>query len=358
MGSRDQSDVERQEREAERQVARLLLYWEGARHFPDLGRFARLMLRELSDTGLVGRPHSTGTRSSVQSKTGILRTRSASGQGAFVQLDAYTELADGSAVSGVTTKKVGFRAARILDAPLRTDAAIVAALSVIEARREAEEGIRGSHGAAERPAWERAGLPPNLDDRKYAVSLLRYFKPGFDAMDRDAQAALIEDIRERAGAVAAATDLLMRVLDGPGAGGKLKTREAEDLDFKLRAAQLKDIGGYSYRELARVLGGPEPTQQDDFKNDHRVARKWADAGRSMLREALGGEAAYNAYCAQKRAEAEAFGRLSSDDRRRALVAYSLLAFGGTQVGRKASELLTKIAPVAFARILGRVLGHR
>lgn len=123
MQGKDQSNVDPQEREAERQVARLLLYREGARHFPDLGHFARLMLRELSDTGLSGRPHSTGTRSLVQSKTRILRTRSASGKGAFVQLDAYTELADGSEVSGVAHKKVGFRAAQLLGAPLRTDAA-------------------------------------------------------------------------------------------------------------------------------------------------------------------------------------------------------------------------------------------
>lgn len=358
MESRDQSNLDPQERAAVQQMSRLLLYWEGARHFSDLGRFARMMLRELADTGLSGRIYSEEAHSSARDTAKILRTRSASGKGAFLQLDAYTELADGSEASGVAPKRVGFRAARILAAPLRTDAAVVAALSVVEARREAEEGIRAARGASERPAWERAGLPPDLDDRKYTVSLLRYFKPGFDAMHRDEQAALIENIRERAGAVAAATDLLMRALDDRGAGGKLKTRETEDLDFKLRAAQLKDVGGYSNRELARLLGGPEPTQQDDFKNDHRVARKWAEAGRSMLREALGGEDAYGAYCARKRAEAEAFGRLSPDDKRRVLVAYSLLAFGGAQVGRKASEFLAKFAPVAFARILGRVLGRR
>ncbi len=343
---------------------RLLTYWEGSEHFATLADFAPIVLRELLSAGLSNplrrgkhQPKQASTSAQREAPSGGWRVHAVEldrGRRVLVQTDAYTEFPDPDA------GEMGYRAARVLDRFLSTDAAIIAAVSVLEFWREEAAMMAGDGDASTRVRRMGAKLPPPLNVNKYAVSLLRHHVPDFDDLPQDHQIALIGEVQDRVEAVARATDALMRTLEQGLEKQMPKDREQlGKLNAKVRAAQLRDIGGVSYPNIARLVGAPEPGMQDKIKNDHLLVRKeWVKGGRDVLERALGGEEAYRAYCEAKKDEAERFRALTDDERMRRLIANSLTVFGGRGVGEKVAELFMRSKPLTLGRIVRRILDHR
>jgi hypothetical protein len=191
---------------------------------------------------------------------------------------------------------------------LRTDAAILAALTALEGRpldvvalRKVLARILPLRGESffERFAKTledrqvREDLRPTLKDPPhhqtldYALMLLRYHSPGFDEMALEERADLIAETCAHINQFVGALHKLMRFLEhsqpirrGPAAT-KVAARD-------IKAAVLREVDGLTNRQIAEVLCINNPA---DFpiKGDHPTVRKMVGRGRRALVAALGEE---------------------------------------------------------------------
>jgi hypothetical protein len=211
----------------------------------------------------------------------------------------------------------GYRSIMVSDEPLRTDAAIVATLAVLEAtavnKKKLNSEIRRlgallhehSNTPLEGPLTERVTevaiqlgesnarkrdlqfLQKDLHLRffEFVLALLRNRRPGFDELPLEEQLNLLKRASSYVREIATTSLKLAKFLEYGTAKG-LPTRTLETAAKHVEAAVLKDVADLSPEEIAERFGIPEPP---DFaiKKDYPEARDLVDKGRSLLEDALG-----------------------------------------------------------------------
>ena len=77
----------------------------------------------------------------------------------------------------------------------------------------------------------------------------------------------------------------------------------KDARRDVRAAELRDLHGMPYEEIARELGMGEPGKRDKTKGGHQPTENAVKRGRAILDKALGGEGRWLEYAAEHRRKA-------------------------------------------------------
>jgi hypothetical protein len=211
----------------------------------------------------------------------------------------------------------GYRNVRVSDEPLRTDAAIVAALATLEAtalnKNELALQIKRlrtllhvhSDTPLEGPLTARVVevtkqlsgsgtrnsglkfLQKDLHLRyfEFVLALLRDRRPGFDELPLEEQLDTLERASSYVSEIVANSLKLMKFLEYGTAKG-LPTRVPESDAKSVEAAVLRDVAGFSHSKIAKRFGIPEPPNFY-IKKDYPEVRDLVDKGRSLLEDALG-----------------------------------------------------------------------
>jgi hypothetical protein len=215
-------------------------------------------------------------------------------------------------VNGKRSSDRGYREVRVADEPVRTDEAILAALTAMEGRPIDSKRLRKALAELKLPLersmndqWREAykgwpneqrskGKRPELVENlqhsqslDFVLLLLRHHRPDFDGLPQKRKLELIaracELVNEFLGSVRKLTSFLEF-----GAPGRRQRTAAEDADRDVRAAVLRDVDGLTYKEIGEVLGLPVPDEYGD-KGDHPTVRQAANRGRRIVVRALGEE---------------------------------------------------------------------
>jgi hypothetical protein len=226
--------------------------------------------------------------------------------------------------------KSGYKSIKVFDRPLRTQMAIIGALTVLEtgpidterlreALSQTEPPLERSINERERAAWwgelGEEGFKWLTDLQMpylyYVLSLLRYYRPSFDELPHEQQLDLIVLASERVNNLLTAARQLVEFLEY-GASGQDLRPAAVDANRDVRAAVLKDVeDDMGVIQIAERLG-LDVTEKDRDKRDHPTVRQMIKRGRKMLESALGTEGWRKQVEAMK-AEAKRWQELSAEE---------------------------------------------
>lgn len=226
----------------------------------------------------------------------------------------------------------GYRSVRVIDKSQRTEKAILAALTVLESRPIDIERMRSAlylvddlspetlrrlrqqltiKFDAEWPdpasgedseefydrleqAWDNekraeqayADLQPR--SLQYITGLLRYYRPDLDSYSREDQLALLQQTATRVNGLLEAMAKLTGFLEYGTPEGMPKA--VGDAGRDVRAAELRDIEGLTYREISAKLSAKlDISHSPDYKGDYPATRKAVGRGRDILERAFGKE---------------------------------------------------------------------
>lgn len=308
------------------------LYAGMAFGFSDLRAFAREWLEELLRVGYYGMEESLGLP--LKQQAGDLSTLpkplplfgeaypvriGEAGQVFWLQLDAGRS-------------ERGYKNVAISDEPLRTDRAIIAALTALEGRSmdterlaKALPEVLPAYGESVWDRWTKTFKERRSDEElvdtleglryhqalDYVLTLLRYHRPGFDEMPREERIALVAGTCSYINTFLEALRKLMAFLEY-GTPGRRILAATKVVDRDIKAAVLKDVDGLTYRQIGRELGVPPP-EDVGHKGDHPTVRKMVRRGRRILEQALGVEG-WRRQAEAMRAEAERWNSLSEEER--------------------------------------------
>lgn len=131
----------------------------------------------------------------------------------------------------------------------------------------------------------------------YALALLRYYRPGFDALPEDEQRGLLISCCDRMNKSAAATDQLAAFLEY-GSPTRDQRPAVENPSRDVKAAVLRDVEQKTYREIAEGL---RVVVSDNAKlvGDYSTVSKMVVRGREILERACNG---WSDMAAQMRVE--------------------------------------------------------
>ena len=280
------------------------LYAGMAFGFSDLRAFAREWLEELLRVGYYGMEESLGLP--LKQQAGDLSSISRplplfgeafpvrigdAGQVFWLQLDAGRS-------------ERGYKNVAISDEPLRTDKAIIAAMTALEGRpldtqllSRALPEVLPAYGQSVWERWTKTlkerrsdkNLVETLEDLRhhqaldYVLTLLRYHRPGFDDMPREDRVALVAGTCSYVNALLEALRKLMAFLEH-GTPGRRIPAATKAAARDVRATVLKDVDGLTYREIGADIGVPPP--EYDGKGDHPTVHKMVRRGRRILEQAL------------------------------------------------------------------------
>jgi hypothetical protein len=298
---------------------RTLLECEGELHMLTL---ARMWLEKLAEVGLHEADHAS---KAVAKEPGSYRPRAeplhtgiypirleGSREVVFIKLNSFRS-------------EHGYKALEILDSPLRTDKAILAALTVLEARQlerpsrmedslvrealdlrrywseppddqdmpEVEKEPRYSTleelSLLEEPEvllyqLKKVGPIPTLE---FVVAILRHYRPEFDELPREEQVSLVKAGCERVNNFLKALNHLVSFLEY-GAAGKKLASSREDAARDMRAAELQDVERLTAPKLGDLLGIEKPKSDKD-RRTNSTANDIAKRGRRLLVNNLGEE---------------------------------------------------------------------
>lgn len=320
-----------------REAYREDLYSGMALGHPDLRAFARERLDELAGVGYHGMEEASGLP--LKQQAGDL---SAMPHPLPVHGDAYpVRFQDAGQtiwlrLDGPRSPERGYREVLVSDDPLRTDTAILAAITSLEGRRldvgrlrEALPQIMPSPGESFFDRW-KAALTEGREDAlrnlrhhralDYVLTLLRYHCPGFDDLPVGERVGLAADTSAHINRLLETLRKLSTFLEHgqPGRRGPTAARvTARDVT----AAVLKDVDGLTHREIGERFGILLPV---DFghKGDHATVRKMVLRGRKVLEQALGDDG-WRMQASAMRAEAEHWCSLSGDEREAELEAEAI-----------------------------------
>ena len=313
----------------------------------DLRVLARSWLRELSYVGLQEVDHSSGAlpkgpSNAFHSTTDALRE------------DIHPLKLEGSRevvwinLNGQRSKW-GYRMTQVLSAPLKSDVAVLGAVTALEAQEVEADSLEDAlidHVIDVWNEWpERSQRPFELSEEEskdfdkvmdemdkhaaeseepygsrydhparvleYVVGLLRHYRPEFDDLAREEQRGLVRGGCKRVTKYVKSLRELSAFLEYGVPEGDLRPK-VEDAEKIIMAAELQDVEGLSSVKLGEVLGiAPPPS--DLVKRTNSTARAMAKRGRRLLESNLG-EDAWRALVEAKRAERDRFLSLSKGAR--------------------------------------------
>jgi hypothetical protein len=236
----------------------------------------------------------------------------------------------------------GYRTVEVLKEPLRTDVAIVAALTNLEAEEvnidrieralallkvpmqdysliemalaTQDEGSEGHSGhLAKTDAEEFRSLTADLRGWRtleYVVALLRHYRPEFDDLPKEEKHGLIVGCCRRVNALLEVSRQLGAFLEY-GAPNKDLRAPLEEVERYVRAAELKDVEGLSDRKIGEILG-IEPAPSDEIRRQNSKVRHAVRQGRRLFTDAWG-EEEWQKRVVWKRCESEWFLSLTKDE---------------------------------------------
>lgn len=293
----------------DREAYREGLYSGLAFSFTDLRTFAREWLEELLRVGYYGMEESTGLPLKQQANSlAPVPTESLPLCG-----DAYPVRFQSNhqtiwlELDGPRSEDRGYREIVVSEEPLRTDAAIVAAMNALEGRpldigllREVLPDILPLRGESIYDRWTKAPangqketLPETLGKLRhhgtldYVLMLLRYHRPGFDDLPREERAALLADACSHLNDALEVQRRFMAFIEY-GRPGRGPAPAARSIARDVKAAVLKDVDGVTHRGIGERLGVPAPADVG-IKGDYPAVRKMVGRGRKFLELALGEE---------------------------------------------------------------------
>jgi hypothetical protein len=228
-------------------------------------------------------------------------------------------------LDGERSDKRGYREPVVSDEPLRTDKAILAALTALEGHlidierlRKALPKLKLPLERSMRDQWheaandlpkvpyrrgkleeylkqtlkqiEESDIPGGLQSYQsldYVLLLLRHHRPEFDDLPHEEKLALIERTCAYVNELLEALRKFMAFLEYGVPGLPLRS-VAKDANRDVKAAVLRDVDGLTYRRIGEELNVPLPEDFND-KGDHPAVRQTVMRGRSMLERALGKE---------------------------------------------------------------------
>src|SRR5215213_2628804 len=210
----------------------------------------------------------------------------------------------------------GYREIKLNDEPLRTDRAILAALTVLEGRPVDVERLHKELPKLERPFeepfWKQFAVLREVGWRSgrtldLVTMLLRYHNPEFDRLTQDEQLELVERASSHVNELLEALSRLAAFLDYGTPNKELRSAKGE-AEKHVRAAILRHVDGLTYMQIAEEMNEPIPKKFKD-SGDHVTVRKWVRLGTEILRAAMG-EKAWQARIDAMKAEAERWNNLS------------------------------------------------
>jgi hypothetical protein len=248
----------------------------------------------------------------------------------------------------------GYRRTEVLSTPLKTDTAILGAITALEAEEvEAErlEDSRIDHVIDVWKGWsERTTGPPELTEEEskdfskvvdkidehgaekdepfglrydhpnsvieYVISLLRHYRPNFDSLPREEQRGLVKGGCKRVTRYLKATRELSAFLEYGVSNTDLRSK-VEDAERDIHAAELQDVQELSSLKLGEELGVAAPPS-DLVKRTNSTANAMAKRGRKLLQSSLG-EKGWRAWVEAKKVERNRF--LSLSEKVQALVEF-------------------------------------
>ena len=207
-------------------------------------------------------------------------------------------------LDGPRSEKGQYREVTVSEEPLRTDSAIFAALTMLEGRpidlsrlRQILPDLVPSYGESVWDRWtdlageeSKADLLRSLRHHQtldYVLLLLRYHRPGFDALPLEDRAALLADSCAHLNDSLEALGKFMAFVEH-GVPGRGAVPAAKSIARDIKAAILKDVDGLTYKQIGERLGVPPPANFD-YKGDHSSVRKMVGRGRRFFNTGLGDE---------------------------------------------------------------------
>lgn len=285
------------------------LYSGMAFSFTDLRSLAREWLEELLRVGYYGMEESTGLPLKQQADS----LSPVSAESLPLYGEAYPVRFQSNhqtvwiELDGPRSEEGGYRDIVVSERPLRTDAAIVAAMNALEGRpldigllREVLPDILPLRGESIYDRWTtaparngKAALPEALGELRhhgtldYVLVLLRHHRPSFDDLPRGERAALIADACSHLNDGLEALGKFMAYIEY-GKPGRGPAPAARSIARDVKAAVLKDVDGLTHRRIGERLGVPTPADVG-IKGDYPAVRKMVGRGRKLLEQALGDE---------------------------------------------------------------------
>jgi predicted DNA-binding protein (UPF0251 family) len=314
-----------------------LLYGSGAAYF-SLPVLAQLWLGELEIAGLRG----------MDERSGAPRKRAAGSHDAEVNPSReglhsvrvrHRRQTFWIKLDGGRTAR-GYRRVEILDEPLRTDMAAVAALTALEADSLSVKRVREVCSLIEGPfkgpliqqinkaptRWDDAGdqddkpEPPGhgvLRSLEFVLSLLRHYRSEFDNLPRQVQQTLLEATCERVETFLKAARQLVAFLEY-GESGKNLTPSIKDANRDVEAVMLADVEDLKHDEIAQRLG-ILPSGSTAVKGENKTVKEMIKRGRTVLEGALR-EGGWRRQADAMRAEAKRWNSLGEKEQEVELLA--------------------------------------
>ena len=286
-----------------------------------LPTLARLWLKELAKVGLNEVDSSSGFAPKEPTHY-LLRTE-------LLTKDIYPIKLEGSRevlwlkLNGRRSEQ-GYRPVELMIKPSKTDTAIIAALTALEAKKLKSEKLsdslvgRALDNIEQRPqigseasdesteeldeellrtlrelAEDRKELRKRVDELvdlpvlEYVIVLLRHYRPEFDDLDRKEKLALVKAGYTRVQEFSDSLRKLMAFLEHGAPDKDLRTR-AGDAASDIVAAELKEVEDLSNPKLGDVLGiAPPPSDRN--KRTNKTAGDKAKRGKNLVVSNLGEE---------------------------------------------------------------------
>ena len=289
----------------DREAYREGLYSGLAFSFTDLRAFAREWLEELLRVGYYGMEESLGLP--IKQQAGTL---SPSPESLPLYGESYPVRLEGTRqtvwlnLDGPRSREGQYREVTVSEEPLRTDGAIFAALAALEGRpidlsrlRKVLPELVPSYGESVWDRWTellREGSEADLlrslrhhQTLDYVLLLLRYHRPGFDALPLEERATLLADSCAHLNDSLEGLKKFMAFIEY-GTPGRRAMPIAKSVARDIKAAILKDVEGLTNKQIGEQLGVPPPADFG-YKGDHPTVRKVVGRGRKFFKTGLGDE---------------------------------------------------------------------